>query len=490
MYTKIIRRKVTRVLAALLMGGIFMGVITVYGQEVGNEASYMPINPITYPTTHTPNIHTHAPIIPINEVVTLVDEHGNPLSSLDEQSGDANQLTDATATTQPQSQPVRLFPSSVEEIHFENNRRIIRTYHLAPDENPMDINVNGFEREGFYFTLLDITRNRIQHVSSREYVKVLEIETRSQSLNAVLEYLSEYMEYECEDGYMGVLLLDLASLRTQVAGHRTEGFTQTEHRTFPNLSNPDVSLVPQSIIVGNRELILASVSWSGGSEETIDYTRIANTFTAHATYTHHGTRSIVVGYVTVAEFRGVLTRINEGETTYTAVFTGIPIGLHADSLTDTNGEGAGGVDSGGSSGSNNGSSSGDYNQGAETEPREPFSMNWGALFGVFVTLGLLGAAYWFFVMRGNVEVFNLQSGDSGDKYVKIGRAKVSKKSSIIDLSPFTDKAKTSAFRVDIAGWVAMRLNGETITANYGSGTLQHEIAHTKGQKKYQVEFDF
>jgi hypothetical protein len=370
---------------------------------------------------------------------------------------------------------VRLFPSSVEELRFENSRHIIRTYNLLPTETPMDINMDSFTREGFYFTLQDITRNRTQLVTTREYVKVVEIETRNQNLNIILEHLTEYMVIETEGGYGGILFLDLASLHTQVAGTRTEGFTQTETRTFPNLSNPDVSLIPHSITVGGNVLTLSDVTWSGGGEETIDYTRIAHSFTAHATYTRQGTRNVVLGYITVAEFSGVLSRIGEGERVYTALFIGEPINapvLPCDEDCEyTNGAAGAGNDS---------------------EARESRPMNMGVLLGALAALGALGAAVWFFLLRGNVSVSNLQYGENsldGD-YVKIGRTKVSKSKYVIDLTPFTAEAKTSAFRVTFPRWTASSLNGTTITANYGSGTFQHEISYTKGRKHYQVDFDF
>jgi len=422
---------------------------------------------------------------------------------------------EASVTSQEEAntpRPNRLFPSRVEELHFEDGRRIIRTYHLLPDEDPMDISMESFTREGYYYTFADITRNRHQYLSTWNYVKAVEITTSSNNINTIMGHLTEYIEHETWNGYSGILFLDLSSVHTQVSGTRQEGFTATQTRTFPNLSNPDVALVPQTITANGREYTLQNVSWSGGTENTVDYTRISSTFTATATYTRRGTRNVTLGYITTAEFRGELSRIGEGETTYIATFIGIalpPIVTPPDLNTtiygydehgnpilgfDEDGNYIIGFDANGNpiisistANSNNDTNDNNIND----EPIEPFSINWGLLIGSLTFLSALGIGVWFFFLRGNVEVYNLNVADGNESFIKIGRAKVSKRNNfIIDLSPFTDKAATSAFRIDIPAWVASRISGNTITVNYGSNTLQHEIAYEKGQKKYQVEFDF
>ena len=410
--------------------------------------------------------------IVINETITLYDEDGNIIEPNADNENGADSSNESVTQTQQATNRPRLFPSGVEELHFENSRRVIRTYHLTPDENPMDINTESFERDGFFYTLQDITRNRKQYVSIVEHLEIIEIETASAELNDILSRLEQYIEFETADGYNGVLRLVLSSVVTEVAGTRSEGFTQTETRTYPNLSNPDVSLIPQTITVGGRELTLSGVTWAGGSQDTIDYTRIAQTYTATATYTRNGIRNITLGYITTAHYVGELTRINEGETSYTAIFFGVPINTPmANEADEDDADGMG------------------ANGNQENELREPFAVNRPLLLSILGGLGLIGAAAWFFFIRGNVIVYNLEEMD-GD-YIKIGRVRIgSSNKYIVDLTPFTDKTKTSAFKLVMSGWTASKLDKQTITANFGSGTLQHEIAYVKGQKDYSVLFDF
>ena len=325
-------------------------------------------------------------------------------------------------------------------------------------------------------------------MSTAEYYKTVEIETTSQSFNDVLARLDEYMWHETGEGYSGMLFLDMASITTGPAGTRSQSFTQTETRIFANLSNPDVSLIPHAITVGGNELTLAGVTWAGGSEETVDYTRIANTFTATATYSRTGVRSITMGYVTTAGFAGQLTRITEGETTYTALFIGEEIS-GAGYGEDGYGYGEDGYDDGTGGAGTAGAADGTGGANGDSSPdRAPISLNWPLILSALAAIAAIASAAWFFFIRGNVQVFNMQEDGS---YSKVGRVKVGKGNKYIaDLSAFTDKAKTSAFRLDFSGFAAARLKGQTLTANYGSQTLAHTVNYEKGQKKYQWHVDF
>jgi len=413
--------------------------------------------------------------IPINEVIEMVNEDGAPYNA-----ADVTIFTEQSQTQQGEfqgenEQRPRLFPSNVEELHFEDSRRIVRTYQLASHEDPQDINTDSFEREGWLYTFSEMTRNIQQNVSSISHTEIVEIETTSLDFNEILERLGSSIEHETTDGHRGVLSLVLSSIVTESSGSRSERFTQTETRTFPGLSNPDVSLIPHSITVSGRELTLSNVAWNGGSEETIDYTRIASNFTATAIYTRQGTRNITLGYTTTAEFTGELVRVSEHVMSYSAYFIGEEINPAAGANIDVNDVGDG-----------NG-----YNApSTNAASRELLNADWGFVFAALGLLGLMGAGFWFIVLRGNAEVYNL---DAEGKASKVGRVRVAKRNNYIaNLTPFTEKAKTTAFRIDFTSLAITvgKLNNQTFTANYGSGTLQHQISFEKGQKKYQVELDF
>ena len=475
------KKKAAKILAALLIGGIFMGSVAVHADES-----------------------------PPNE-------------------------------TQQTSNAQLLFPVQVEEIDLGGSRRVVRIYELAEDEDPAHIRTESFEREGFNFTLGEITRNRSERLSIRHHVEVVIIDTATQNLNAILSQLDDTLHFESEDGYAGVLSLDLSSVNTQVAGHRSQNFTIREYRTFPNLSNTDISLIPASITAGGRTLTLHDVRWDAAQTDAIDFERIASTYTAHAVYTGTGTRSVTSGYVTTAYFRGEVSRTVEGANTFTVTFIGEVINaaepddtvwtldevedhlmelenrrdeiLYQADLDLTDGESLDVEQNAGLNAelqyelnaiessiaeftslrdellykeelSSNHKNNGD-NGGAAGEPREPMNINWGLILGILAGILAAAAGVWFFLMRGNVKVYNLTQDDD---YMYLGRAKVSKNNPVIDLSDFTGTAKTSSFVIEMGRFTASALKDTTITVNYGSGNLQHVMQPLeKGQKKYEIK---
>lgn len=81
-------------------------------------------------------------------------------------------------------------------------------------------------------------------------------------------------------------------------------------RSYPNLSEADVSLVPKSIEDSGRTLTLADVDWqeAGGF------------YNATATYTGTATSQYATGYTVTADYAGEVTKTTSGIVRYTAVF--------------------------------------------------------------------------------------------------------------------------------------------------------------------------
>ena len=58
---------------------------------------------------------------------------------------------------------------------------------------------------------------------------------------------------------------------------------------------------------------------------TVDYEQIPASYTAVATYTANASRTVVTGYTTTAEYKGDVSKLNQGKTVYTAYFMGAEI---------------------------------------------------------------------------------------------------------------------------------------------------------------------
>lgn len=231
--------------------------------------------------------------------------------------------------TQPTPVPTppipRVFPVHVWENRENNRREIVRVYELRDDENPAYIPRESFERDGFLFELAEIVRRDVPSHSVKEHIEVVLLNTQTNDLATVIRLLSPTLEYMTADGYLGVLTLDVTTIKIESRGTRTTNHTVTRTREFPHLSSPDTSLIPRTITENGRTYNLSAIEWQTQTTTAVDYTQVGTSFTAVATYTGTATNTSVIGYTTTAEYRGQVSRVTTGRTEYTASFIGVPI---------------------------------------------------------------------------------------------------------------------------------------------------------------------
>lgn len=236
------------------------------------------------------------------------------------------------AETQPEPEPTqtpvtappapKLYPTGVLETQEKGKREIIKTYELSPGENPADIPRDSFERDGWSYFLTDITKKETAAADTREHTEVVTLNTDTKDMDAILRQLAQTLEFTSEDGYTGILTLNVASITVETAGTKKSSYTVSATREYPHLSSNDTSLVPKTITDGGRTLTLASVNWKTQSGMSVDYDQIPASYTAVATYTAAASKTVVTGYVTTAEYKGFLSKLNQGRTIYTAYFLG------------------------------------------------------------------------------------------------------------------------------------------------------------------------
>ncbi|MDR2088519.1 MAG: cell wall anchor protein [Clostridiales Family XIII bacterium] len=218
-----------------------------------------------------------------------------------------------------------LYPTSVEELRENNGRQIIKTYALSANENPQNISREPFERDGWLYTLSDITKTETALADARDHTETVTVNTESKDMEAILRELAPTLEFTSEDGYTGVLTLNVAAIKVEQAGTKTTGFNVSATREYPHLSSNDTSLIPKTITDGGRTLRLAAVDWRAGNLVTVDYEALPEYYTAVATYTGTGSKTVVTGYTTAAEYSGTIGKIKPGSTVYTAYFLGAEI---------------------------------------------------------------------------------------------------------------------------------------------------------------------
>ena len=210
------------------------------------------------------------------------------------------------------------YPVSVEEYTAGNfdELRINKIYHLSLSDDPSGIPTDDFVRNGRHYYLLDLIRKDEVGVDTQPYTKTVTLPSTTNNMESVLQSLEAEMEVETEEGYTGVLKLDHTSVHVTVDGYKSSTKNHSATRTFPNLSDADLSLLPKTVTEGGKTLSLATVQWSssyGDDGEGIRYS-------ATASYTGTSTTRYATGYTITADYTGEVAKTGCEIATYTAVF--------------------------------------------------------------------------------------------------------------------------------------------------------------------------
>lgn len=200
---------------------------------------------------------------------------------------------------------ISAYPAEVRASEENGVYRLEKVYYLTAKDDPTTIPTADFEREGRTYTLLDLLKNDQTETDTREHIEVVTLESKT------------------EDGYEGVLSLDHTTIQVEAAGYGTSNRTVTAERTYPNLSDADVSLVPKSVNENGRTLTLADVSWQEAAVDPTDGYDIPIRYTAVASYTGTATSKYATGYTVTADYKGDVTRTSCDTVVYTAVFSSV-----------------------------------------------------------------------------------------------------------------------------------------------------------------------
>jgi hypothetical protein len=372
-------------------------------------------------------------------------------------------------TPQPTPEPETLFPADVQTLIGEDGRQIVKTYVLSTGQDPGAIPRDSFTREGWRYTLTDITETRSAGADTRSHTEKTELTTDTNDLNEIIKLLAPTMEYTSEDGYSGVLTLDMASVVCEAAGYKKSSYTLTATREYPHLSANDLALIPKSIEDKGKTLTLDGVAWEAQGQSTVDYQEIPDSYRAVATYTAAASRSVATGYITTADYSGEIAKTITADTVYTAYFMGseidpapkpTPTPMPKPTPTPT-----------------------PIPTPAPVTTPEPAATNAGSfpllpVIAAIAVLASLGGAAAFFFLRHNVKVYR-----NGFR-VLAAKDRISAKHKQLDLSPLAG----DCFGIEILNSTAKALNGKTIEIWHSASMLKHQIAYEGNT--YRVEADF
>ena len=191
-------------------------------------------------------------------------------------------------------QSASYYPTSVEEYMEGDSPRIKKVYQLSLADDPSQILTEDFERDGRLYYLLDMTRKDEVGVDIQTITQTKTLASETNDMEQILQSLEPQMEVTTEDGYTGTLTLDHTTVKVAADGYATRTKDLSATRTYPNLSEADLSLIPKSIEDNGKSLTLADVQWAETSEAGAD--GAVTRYTATAKYTGTTSSTYATGY--------------------------------------------------------------------------------------------------------------------------------------------------------------------------------------------------
>ena len=257
-------------------------------------------------------------LIPLLCAVLALSSVCGTVLATDEPGGTTSALISA-----PEVPAVPLYPAEVNASEQDGVYRLEKVYYLTAADDPAMIPTADFEREGRAYTLLDLLKNDKTETDTREHTEVVTLESKTKDMTEILNMLEPKLEVKTEDGYEGALALDHTSIQVEAAGYGTSGRAVTAQRTYPNLSDADVSLIPKSIEENGCTLTLSDVTWQEAAASPLEGYEVPIRYTAVATYAGTAVSKYVTGYTVTADYTGAVTRTSCDTVIYTAVFSSV-----------------------------------------------------------------------------------------------------------------------------------------------------------------------
>jgi len=364
----------------------------------------------------------------------------------------------------PEDMTDEIYPADIQTVIEGDMRQIVKTYTLMEGQDPADIPRDIFELGGWLYILTGITETRTSGTDTRSHTETVEISTDSNDLNAILIQLAPTMVYQSEDGYGGTLTLELSSVTCEAAGYRNSSYTVSATREYPHLSDNDLSLIPKTITDSGRTLTLDDVTWEVQNYINVDYEYIPDSYRAVATYTATASKSVVTGYVTMANYTGEVTKMVTGDTVYTAIFWGSEIIIEPEPTTAPTP-----------------TATPEPSPSAAPVPSVPDDNSF-PLVPTLISLAVLALAVagLMFFPRNYVRVYSAVSRSN----ILILKLRISAKHPIIDLT----KLDGDSFYLKIDKAASQRMSGTDIEVRQGPATLYSKITYEG--KPFHMEANF
>lgn len=217
------------------------------------------------------------------------------------------------------------YPTAVEYSADNGIYEIRKTYELPAGQEPSGEVKQDFQQDGYSYTLTDLLRQELPEKQSRDYSETVTVDSKSKELANVLPLLANTKTATTEDGFTGTLTLDASTVAVEPAGYKSNSWTVTATRSYPNLSDMDMQYIPKTTTENGRTLNFCSVDWQTDNTMNVDDYAIGDRYTAVVTYSGTASGKSVTGYTVTAQYSGTVEKISLDKVRYVAIFHGTPM---------------------------------------------------------------------------------------------------------------------------------------------------------------------
>ena len=153
------------------------------------------------------------------------------------------------------------YPSQVSYSMENGIFEVRKIYEMPVDQEPSTQAKQGFEQDGYSFTLTDMLRQEMPEHQFRAHTETVTVSSKSKDLTAILPLLADTKVVTTEDGFTGTLKLNTDSIKVEPAGYKNNSWTVSATRTYPNLSDMDLEFIPKTTTENGRTLLFEDVQW-------------------------------------------------------------------------------------------------------------------------------------------------------------------------------------------------------------------------------------
>ena len=212
-------------------------------------------------------------------------------------------------------------PTDLVVQNLNGVQQCIKTFTTTPDVDPATLMEDPFDYEGCTYTFASITKAENFFAEEKSQSQVVTVETSSKDLTKVLEALSPSLPYD--DGkYQGTLNLDHTTIQTEAAGYTTKSYGISATKEIGNLDTNDMAYVPATTVKDGVTIPLSNVDWQVQGTALVGDTLVPSLYKAVATYSGTGYYTAATGYVTTAEYTGIVHCNELDSITYTLTYVG------------------------------------------------------------------------------------------------------------------------------------------------------------------------